>query len=63
MLALTEDDWRQALGTNLLSAVRLDRAVLPGMLEQRSGAIVHVSSCNGSVLIRPRRRTDLPRQR
>jgi NAD(P)-dependent dehydrogenase (short-subunit alcohol dehydrogenase family) len=43
-LALTEDDWMQALGTNLLAAVRLDRAVLPGMVEQRSGAIVHVSS-------------------
>ena len=43
-LALTEDDWMQALGTNLLSAVRLDRAVLPGLLEQRSGTIVHVSS-------------------
>jgi len=44
VLALTEDDWMQALGTNLLSAVRLDRAVLPGMMEQRSGVIVHVSS-------------------
>ena len=44
VLALTEDDWMQALGTNLLSAVRLDRAVLPGLMEQRSGAIVHVSS-------------------
>jgi NAD(P)-dependent dehydrogenase (short-subunit alcohol dehydrogenase family) len=43
-LALTDDDWMQALGINLLAAVRLDRAVLPGMLEQRSGAIVHVSS-------------------
>ena len=43
-LSLTEDDWMLALGTNLLSAVRLDRAILPGMLEQRSGAIVHVSS-------------------
>jgi NAD(P)-dependent dehydrogenase (short-subunit alcohol dehydrogenase family) len=43
-LALTDDDWMQALNTNLLSAVRLDRAVLPGMIEQRSGAIVHVSS-------------------
>lgn len=43
-LALTEDDWMQALGTNLLSAVRLNRAVLPGLLEQRSGTIVHVSS-------------------
>ena len=43
-LALTDDDWMQALDTNLLSAVRLDRAILPGMVEQRSGAIVHVSS-------------------
>jgi NAD(P)-dependent dehydrogenase (short-subunit alcohol dehydrogenase family) len=43
-LALTDDDWMQALNTNLLSAVRLDRAILPGMVEQRSGAIVHVSS-------------------
>ena len=43
-LALTDDDWWQALNTNLLAAVRLDRAILPGMVEQRSGAIVHVSS-------------------
>jgi NAD(P)-dependent dehydrogenase (short-subunit alcohol dehydrogenase family)/mannose-6-phosphate isomerase-like protein (cupin superfamily) len=43
-LALTDEDWMQALNTNLLSAVRLDRAILPGMVEQRSGAIVHVSS-------------------
>jgi NAD(P)-dependent dehydrogenase (short-subunit alcohol dehydrogenase family) len=43
-LALTDDDWMQALNTNLLSAVRLDRAILPGMIEQRSGVIVHVSS-------------------
>ena len=43
-LALTDDDWMQVLNTNLLSAVRLDRAILPGMVEQRSGAIVHVSS-------------------
>lgn len=43
-LALTDEDWTQALSTNLLSAVRLDRAVLPGMIEQGSGAIVHISS-------------------
>jgi NAD(P)-dependent dehydrogenase (short-subunit alcohol dehydrogenase family) len=43
-LALTDDDWMRSLGTNLLSAVRLDRAVLPGMVSQGSGAIVHVSS-------------------
>jgi len=43
-LALTDDDWMQALSTNLLSAVRLDRAILPGMVQQGGGAIVHVSS-------------------
>jgi NAD(P)-dependent dehydrogenase (short-subunit alcohol dehydrogenase family) len=43
-LSLTDDDWLQALNTNLLSAVRLDRAILPGMVAQNSGAIVHVSS-------------------
>jgi NAD(P)-dependent dehydrogenase (short-subunit alcohol dehydrogenase family) len=43
-LALTDDDWTQALNTNLLAAVRLDRAILPGMVTQRSGAIVHISS-------------------
>jgi NAD(P)-dependent dehydrogenase (short-subunit alcohol dehydrogenase family) len=42
VLALTDDDWAQALGTNLLAAVRLDRAILPGLIEQRSGAIVRV---------------------
>jgi NAD(P)-dependent dehydrogenase (short-subunit alcohol dehydrogenase family) len=44
MLALTDDDWMQSLSTNLLSAVRLDRAVLPGMIRQASGAIVHIAS-------------------
>ncbi len=43
-LGLTDEDWMRALNTNLLSAVRLDRAVLPGMIEQKSGAIVHICS-------------------
>jgi NAD(P)-dependent dehydrogenase (short-subunit alcohol dehydrogenase family) len=43
-LGLTDEDWLRALNTNLLSAVRLDRAILPGLIEQRSGVIVHVSS-------------------
>jgi NAD(P)-dependent dehydrogenase (short-subunit alcohol dehydrogenase family) len=32
------------LNTNLMSAVRLDRALLPAMVGQGSGAIVHVTS-------------------
>ncbi|MFD9219228.1 SDR family oxidoreductase [Streptomyces sp. NPDC060064] len=42
--ALSEDDWAKELNTNLLAAVRLDRGLLPGMIEAGTGAIVHVSS-------------------
>jgi len=42
--SLDDDEWRGALDLNLLAAVRLDRALLPLMLAQRSGVIVHVTS-------------------
>jgi len=42
--ALTDEAWQGELDLNLLAAVRLDRALLPGMLNQRSGVIVHVTS-------------------
>ena len=42
--ALTDDDWQQALTTNLLAAVRLDRGLLPLMVAQGAGVIVHISS-------------------
>src|SRR6266446_48871 len=42
--ALSEDEWRRALDLNLFPAVRLDRALLPMMLEQRSGVIIHITS-------------------
>lgn len=41
---LTVEHWSQALEVNLLSAVNLDRALLPGMLERKGGVIVHISS-------------------
>jgi NAD(P)-dependent dehydrogenase (short-subunit alcohol dehydrogenase family) len=41
---LTDEDWQFALNTNLLAAVRLDRAVIPGMVQRGSGAIVHITS-------------------
>lgn len=42
--ALTDDHWWEELHLNLLSAVRLDRGLLPGMIERGRGAIVHVTS-------------------
>ena len=43
-LALTDEDWLRDLNANLLSAVRLDRVLLPAMIERGSGVIVHVAS-------------------
>jgi len=42
--ALDDRHWQAALEQNLMPAVRLDRALLPGMLEQRSGVIIHITS-------------------
>jgi NAD(P)-dependent dehydrogenase (short-subunit alcohol dehydrogenase family) len=40
----SDEAWVGDLELNLLSAVRLDRALIPHMLEQGSGAIVHVTA-------------------
>ena len=42
--ALGEAEWQRELDLNLLPAVRLDRALLPGMLAQGEGVIIHVTS-------------------
>ncbi len=42
--ALDDARWFDELNQNLMPAVRLDRALLPAMLAQGSGVIVHVSS-------------------
>jgi len=42
--ALDDAQWSKELNQNLMPAVRLDRALLPAMLSQGSGVIVHVSS-------------------
>ncbi|MFC9536457.1 SDR family oxidoreductase [Streptomyces sp. NPDC056975] len=43
-LERSDASWLADLEMNLLSAVRLDRALVPGMLERGSGVVVHVSS-------------------
>lgn len=42
--ALTDDDWATELDLNLMPAVRLDRALVPGMVAQGRGVVVHVTS-------------------
>jgi NAD(P)-dependent dehydrogenase (short-subunit alcohol dehydrogenase family) len=42
--ALSDEDWQNILNVNLLAAVRLDRAFIPGMIERRSGVVIHISS-------------------
>ncbi|MGH9528983.1 MAG: SDR family oxidoreductase [Terriglobales bacterium] len=42
--ALTDDDWQRALNVNLLAAVRLNRAFVPGLIERHSGVVIHISS-------------------
>jgi NAD(P)-dependent dehydrogenase (short-subunit alcohol dehydrogenase family) len=41
---LNDNEWQRALDLNLFPAVRLDRALLPGMLEQGAGVIIHITS-------------------
>lgn len=42
--AATEEFWQEELNLNLLAAVRLDRLLVPGMIERRTGVVVHISS-------------------
>lgn len=42
--ALGEAEWQAELDLNLMPAVRLDRALVPGMVAQGAGVVVHVTS-------------------
>jgi NAD(P)-dependent dehydrogenase (short-subunit alcohol dehydrogenase family) len=41
---LSDEFWQGILNGNLLSAVRLDRAFVPGMIERASGVVLHIGS-------------------
>ena len=41
---ITDDQWLTELNLNLLGAVRLDRALLPAMIETGSGVVLHFTS-------------------
>ena len=42
--ALDDGEWHRAFDLNLFPAVRLDRALLPAMLDQGFGVIIHITS-------------------
>ncbi|OED00962.1 SDR family oxidoreductase [Rhizobium sp. YK2] len=42
--ALTDDHWLAELNLNLLATVRLDRLLIPQMLERGKGTVVHITS-------------------
>lgn len=41
---LTDEDWMKELTLNLFSSVRIDRGLLPSMIKQGEGVIIHFSS-------------------
>ncbi|OJU09121.1 MAG: short-chain dehydrogenase [Caulobacterales bacterium 68-7] len=43
-VALTDDHWLAELNLNLLATVRLDRLLIPQMIERGEGRVVHVTS-------------------
>ena len=50
-LTIPDSGWQDDFNTNFFSAVRLTAALLPGMLEHKSGSIINISS--GAALTPP----------
>src|SRR5689334_18786583 len=48
-ITVTDEIWQQNMDENLFPAVRLDRGLLPSMIERGSGVIIHVSSIQRSL--------------
>lgn len=45
--ALDDAEWDKEFNLNFFPAVRLDRALIPGMLAQGKGVVIHVTSIQG----------------
>ena len=48
---MKDDEWSTALDTNITSVFKLTREVLPHMIGQKSGSMVHISSILGLVAV------------
>ncbi|WP_340120166.1 SDR family oxidoreductase [Pelagibius sp. 7325] len=47
--ALSDAEWAKELDLNLMPAVRLDRALVPAMVERRRGVVIHVTSIQSTL--------------
>lgn len=46
---LSDGDWNRDIELNLLASIRLDKAMVPKMIEKKSGVVIHISSLNGKI--------------
>ena len=42
--AISDEMWLNMLNINLMGAIRLDRALVPGMIERGGGAVIHIGT-------------------
>ena len=42
--ALPDEYWERMINVNLMSAIRLDRALIPAMVERKSGVVIHIGT-------------------
>jgi len=50
LVEMKEEDWDRVMGVNLKGVFNCTKAVLPKMIEQKSGNIINISSIAGTVL-------------
>jgi NAD(P)-dependent dehydrogenase (short-subunit alcohol dehydrogenase family) len=42
--AFSDEYWERMINVNLMSAIRMDRAFIPGMIERKSGIVIHIGT-------------------
>lgn len=46
---LSDEDWEKDLQLNLLAVIKLDKELVPSMIERNTGVVIHISSLNGKL--------------
>lgn len=46
---LSEKDWSRDIELNLMASIRLDKTIVPKMIDKKSGSVIHISSLNGKI--------------